>query len=176
MLLLSRDPASIGAPPTALLPLLRQEMERCRPLLKGKDVEMTLHAAPADAGLEVPARPELAAIALGNLIRNACQFTDQGRVDIRLAAGRVVIEDTGIGIPPAVRDRIFDRFMQVDPAGAGSAGLGLAIVKRVAEHLGWTVSLEAPGRGGTRFVLTFPASPPAAEALDEPAGDSSHRA
>ena len=43
MLLLSRDPASIGAPPTALLPLLRQEMERCRPLLKGKAVEMTLH-------------------------------------------------------------------------------------------------------------------------------------
>ncbi len=155
MLLLSRDPASIGAPPTALLPLLRQEMERCRPLLKGKNVEMVLHAAPADAGLEVPARPELAAIALGNLIRNACQFTDQGRVDIRLESGRVVIEDTGIGIPPAVRDRIFDRFMQVDPAGAGSAGLGLAIVKRVAEHLGWTVSLEAPTHGGTRFVLAF---------------------
>ncbi len=155
MLLLSRDPASIGAPPTAVLPLLRQEMERCRPLLKGKAVEMTLHAAPADAGLEVPARPELAAIALGNLIRNACQFTEEGRVDIRLEAGRVVIEDTGIGIPPAVRDRIFDRFMQVDPAGAGSAGLGLAIVKRVAEHLGWTVSLEAPAHGGTRFALSF---------------------
>lgn len=161
MLLLSRDPQSIGAPPTALLPLLRQEMDRCLPLLKGKDVEMTLHAGPDATGLEVPARPELAAIALGNLIRNACQFTEHGRVDVRLEIGRVVVEDTGVGIPVAVRDRIFDRFMQVDPAGAGSAGLGLAIVKRVAEHLGWTVSLDMPAHGGTRFVLEFPAGPAA---------------
>ncbi|WP_067061650.1 sensor histidine kinase [Roseateles chitosanitabidus] len=161
MLLLSRDPASTGAPPTALLPLLRQEMDRCRPLLRGKAVEMTLHAEPDATTLEVPARPELAAIAVGNLIRNACQFTEQGRVDVRLECGRVVIEDTGIGIPSAVRDRIFDRFMQVDPAGAGSAGLGLAIVKRVAEHLGWVVSLEAPAQGGTRFVLSFAPTPDA---------------
>ena len=175
MLLLSRDPASIGAPPTAVLPLLRQEMERCRPLLKGKDVEMTLHAAPDDAGLEVPARPELAAIALGNLIRNACQFTEEGRVDIRLEAGRVVIEDTGIGIPPAVRDRIFDRFMQVDPAGAGSAGLGLAIVKRVAEHLGWTVSLEAPAHGGTRFALSFGQASTCRAGLDDGPNDGHDR-
>lgn len=156
LLLLSRAPETVGAPRTALEPIIRQEMERCRPLLARKDVTMTLDSK---GEVHVFGRPELAGIAIGNLIRNACQFTERGRVTVRLEAGRVVVEDTGVGIPPALKERVFDRFVRAhQDVPTGGSGLGLAIVRRVAEHLGWTVTLEEPPGGGSRFILGL--SPP----------------
>ncbi|GAO22068.1 putative two-component sensor histidine kinase [Alicycliphilus sp. B1] len=150
MLLLSREPELVDAPRTALVPLIRQEMERCQPLLHGKDVEMML-AAPAE--VYVYARPELAGIAIGNLIRNACQFTEQGTVSIRLEPERLIVEDTGVGIPAAIKERVFERFVRASSETATGSGLGLAIVRRVAEHLGWHVTLEDVPGGGSRFCL-----------------------
>lgn len=154
LLLLSRSPESLDAPRTALRPLVEEELERCRPLLEGKPVELVLRA---EGEASVFARPELASIAIGNLIRNACQSTERGSVTVRLAERFATVEDTGPGVPEAVRRRLFERFVRgSDDAGSGS-GLGLAIVKRVTEHLGWGLRLEQPEGGGARFVLTFPA-------------------
>ncbi len=156
MLLLSRAPEAVGAPRTALEPLIRQEMERCRPLLAGKDVALNLDSS---GDVHVFGRPELAGIAIGNLIRNACQFTERGQVTVRLEPERVVVEDTGVGIPPALRERVFERFVRAhQEVPTGGSGLGLAIVRRVAEYLGWTVTLEDPPGGGSRFVLGLPRS------------------
>lgn len=152
MLLLSRAPESVDAPLIALTPLIRQEMDRCQPLLDGKDVEMTLDA-PKE--VQVFGRPELAGIAIGNVIRNACQFTERGRVTIRLQPGRLIVADTGVGIPAAIKERVFDRFVRGSAETSTGSGLGLAIVRRVADHLGWAVHLEdAPG-GGSQFSFDF---------------------
>lgn len=152
LLLLSRSPEAIDAPRTALRALVEHEMERCRPLLAGKPVELRL-----EAGEEawVFARPELAAIAIGNLVRNACQFTERGAVTVRLTPELALIEDTGAGVPDAVRLRLFERFVRGTHDHVTGSGLGLAIVKRVAEHLGWELRLEDRDGGGTRSVLKF---------------------
>lgn len=155
MLLLSRAPELVDAPLTPLVPLIRQEMERCQPLLEGKDVRMTLDA-PNE--VHVYGRPELVSIAIGNLIRNACQFTERGTVTIRLEPQQVVVEDTGVGIPQAIKERVFERFVRANPETTTGSGLGLAIVRRVAEHLGWAVSLEDIPGGGSRFSLALPSS------------------
>lgn len=155
MLLLSRAPEMVDAPRIALSPLIRQEIERCQPFLVGKPVTLYLDA-PQE--IHVFARPELAAIAIGNLIRNACQFTEQGQVRVTLGDGRLVVEDTGGGIPPVIRDRLFERFVRASTDLSTGSGLGLAIVRRVAEHLEWTVSLEDPPGGGSRFILTLPST------------------
>lgn len=157
LLLLARVPESLDAPRTALNTIIESEMERCRPELHGKTVQCRL-----DWTEQVSARvrPELAGIVIGNLLRNACRHTEQGQVLVQLAAGRLVIEDTGTGIPQKVRERLFERFVHGgdQPAHEGT-GLGLSIVKRVADHIGWDVHLEIPEGGGTRFVLSFPAEP-----------------
>lgn len=156
LLLLSRTPELLDAPCTVLNPLIRSELERCLPLLNGKAVEYRL-----DWTEQVSAnvRPELAGIVIGNLLRNACQHTEQGRIRVQLEPGRLVIEDTGAGIPPAVRARLFERFVHGDRQAQEGAGLGLSIVKRVVEHIGWDIRLETPEAGGSRFVLHFPALP-----------------
>ncbi len=155
LLMLSRSPEQVDAPLISLATVARTEIDRCRPLLEGKDVRLEL-LAPVD--VQIHARPELAGMAIGNLVRNACQFTEQGQVTVRLDAWRLTVEDTGIGIPEALRERVFERFVRGNPDTSAGSGLGLAIVRRVAEHLGWRVALESPTGGGSRFTLDFGAA------------------
>lgn len=154
LLLLSRSPELLDAPRIALNPLIQAEFERCQIWLTGKPVTCRLDL-PLQAW--VLARPELVGIVIGNLLRNACQHTDQGSVRVRLSANRLIIEDDGPGLPATVRARLFERFVRGDPNGAEGAGLGLSIVKRVVEHIGWQIHLESPEGGGSCFVLDFPA-------------------
>lgn len=134
-------------------------------------VEVATHLAPlavadgrsiAVVGVEAPVTVRGNTEALGqavrNLVENALRHTAAGTtVEIELTADRVLtVTDCGPGIPPAQRDRIFQRFWRADRSGAGGAGLGLAIVERiVAAHNGTVTVEDAPG-GGARFVLRLP--------------------
>lgn len=153
LLMLSRSPEALDAPRLGLLVLVEREVERCRPLLVGKSVELILRD-PEEAW--VYARPELAGMAIGNLLRNACHYTEQGDVTVLLTGSSLVIEDTGPGLPSSVRAQMFDRFVRGERESQSGVGLGLAIVKRISEHLGWDVRLEDRPGGGSRFVLLFP--------------------
>lgn len=155
LLLLSRSPDRLDAPRIALRPLLERERERCQPLLASKRVALRMEA---EHEVWVFARPELAAIAIGNLIRNACQYAEQGEVAVHLTPGVLVVEDTGPGLPEPVRARLFERGVRARDDEVTGSGLGLALVKRVAEHLGWDIRLEDGPKGGSRFILTFPAA------------------
>jgi len=98
-----------------------------------------------------------------NLLDNAIKYTpDGGRIDIAVtsAAGRVQLRvtDTGIGIPPELLPRIFERFVQGAPAGSpGGFGLGLSLVKRLVEAHGGAVSAGSAGPGrGSEFEVCLP--------------------
>lgn len=96
-----------------------------------------------------------------NLLNNAVKFTTQGRIDLRIDAQvtdggvhlRCSVQDTGIGIPAAKRDRLFQRFSQVDGSigrDYGGSGLGLAISKALVERMGGAIGVESEvGRGST---------------------------
>lgn len=99
---------------------------------------------------------------LNNLLDNAIRYTQPGgQVTVRVAPDthRVVlsVEDTGPGIPPGERERVFERFYRVLGTGAEGCGLGLAIVREIAHSHGAEVSLN-PGAngGGTLVTVTFP--------------------
>jgi two-component system OmpR family sensor kinase/two-component system sensor histidine kinase QseC len=95
-----------------------------------------------------------------NLIDNGLRYTPAGgrvRVLCRSMDGRAVLEvlDSGPGIAPADRERVFDRFYRHPDATAGGSGLGLAIVKAIAARHAATVSLGESPDGGLRATVCF---------------------
>jgi heavy metal sensor kinase len=100
---------------------------------------------------------------VANLLGNALTYTpDEGLVDVTLEreADQVVLRvaDTGPGIPPDDHERVFERFVRLDPArAAGGAGLGLAIVRWVAEAHGGRAAIVSSGASGSIFAVRLPA-------------------
>lgn len=98
---------------------------------------------------------------LQELLGNAADATPAGgRVTLAAAADgpgrvRLSVADTGPGIPPEVRDRVFQLFMTTKSTGTG---VGLAVVRKIVERHGGRVRLEHPPEGGARFVLDLPAA------------------
>jgi signal transduction histidine kinase len=98
-----------------------------------------------------------------NLLGNAIKFTDNGQIVLSLGCSdstwNIVVEDTGIGIPPHAREFIFEEFRQVDQTSKrkyGGTGLGLAIVQKYARAMGGTVSLKSELGKGSAFTVSLP--------------------
>jgi signal transduction histidine kinase len=151
-LLLSRSPNREFSPQLALLPLLEREVEQQRLALGNKPVTLELNV---DAHPIVHGAPELVSATIGNLVRNACQYTTEGFVTVTLRPDRVVVEDSGPGLSSALREKLLSSTSLSCPEPAHGSGRGLSIVYRVAEHLGWQVVHEQSPSGGTRFTVLF---------------------
>ncbi len=151
----------------------------------GKPVDLHLQASP-NIPLHLVGDALRLQQVLINLGGNAIKFTPQGEVRITLALVqqrgdkvwlRFVVEDTGIGIAPEHRERIFSGFTQAEASTTrrfGGTGLGLAISARLVALMGGELQLESELGIGSRFSFELPfdvASPDAVEALQQPLAD-----
>jgi signal transduction histidine kinase len=100
---------------------------------------------------------------LMNLVSNAIKYTERGEIKVTAEArdgeALFAVEDTGPGIPPEYRERIFEPFTQVDSSDSREAmgiGLGLTIVKKYVELHGGRVWLKSEPGKGSRFYFTIP--------------------
>ncbi len=152
--------------------LISQIVELLRPQAAARNLVVHLIASPRD--VRVPVQTDQAGLSriLFNLIGNAIKFTDQGSVavEVMFEAGTgeggtgarrlvVAVSDTGIGVPPDMREAIFSEFTQADDSITrryGGVGLGLAISRRMAVRMGGELTLDPSTRVGSRFILELP--------------------
>jgi two-component system OmpR family sensor kinase len=115
-----------------------------------------------DGPVSVNGDPDALRMLLGNLVDNAIRYTDDGgAIDVATrimdGAPELVVADDGPGIPPAERERVFDRFYRGTTNETTGSGLGLAIVREVATRHGATIDVGGGLVGrGTSFRLRFP--------------------
>jgi two-component system OmpR family sensor kinase len=146
---------------------LRELLQECvatyAPLAVNRGVDLGIEA---NESATVTGNAEALRVMFNNLVDNATKYTPHGgRVDVslRIANGRPVVRiaDTGPGIDPAERERVFDRFYRAGASAnrartdvAGS-GLGLAIVRRIATQHHAEVSLDESPAGGLQVTVNF---------------------
>jgi signal transduction histidine kinase len=152
-----------------------------RPLAEARGLRLEVHnkCAPPDRradaaageagknGSQVTTDPDKLREVLTNLLHNAIQYNrPEGAIDLTVARENghlnVEVRDTGIGIAPEARERIFERFYRADTSRGEDGlhtGLGLSIVKEYLNLMGGTIAVDsAPGQGST-FRLRLPVQP-----------------
>ena len=149
------EPGAAAAPfePVDLGELARETLAAMHAFAHDRGSELVLDAAPA---VVVAGERGALQAALRNLVDNAVRYSPPGsRVDVRVGreaegAAWLQIDDAGPGIPPAERERVFDRFYRRAGEGEEGSGLGLAIVRSVAERHAAALTLGESPAGGLR--------------------------
>jgi signal transduction histidine kinase len=153
LLLLARSPELIESEQFALAPLLRDEVARYQVLVANKPVALEFDGG-ADFTICAPRR--LVAAAVGNLIRNACTYTDHGVVSVSLEGRCIAVRDSGRGLPAEVFQMLASDATGQRLRGSDGTGLGLALVKRICLQLQARLDVTPHEGGGTVFKLFFP--------------------
>ncbi len=145
--------------PLDLTQLLEDIAELYAPLAEEKGQTFI---ATVPSGLEMSGDKQLLAQALSNLVDNAVKYVPAGgRIELVAARqdGRLEIrlDDDGPGIPPEMRQKVFDRFVRVDPSRTlPGTGLGLSLVKAFIEMHQGSITLTQSRLGGAGFVILLP--------------------
>ena len=105
---------------------------------------------------------------MGNLLRNAWHYTDEGFIRLTLHAHGFKVEDSGIGIPVEKQQAMFQPFVRGDEQRGEGLGLGLSLVQRICANQGWTVHLTSREPAGCCFTVGLQPLPGAAVYLSGP--------
>lgn len=151
--------------PVDLSSVVQNAVETIRPAADAKDVRLQLVL---DSTIIIPGDADRLQQVVWNLLSNAVKFTPKGgRVHVVLervnSHVEIAVSDTGSGLAPDQRSRLFERFWQADSSSArahAGLGLGLAIVRHLTELHGGSVTAESPGVGqGSTFTVKLPLAP-----------------
>jgi two-component system sensor histidine kinase SenX3 len=146
--------------------MIAEAVDRCQVDAEQHGVTLTVAGA---TGCRVLGNSRQLSVAVGNLVENAVVYSDPGARVVVAAHTQaridddyveITVSDSGIGIPPAELERIFERFYRVDYARSranGGSGLGLSIVKHIAAAHGGEVKVWSQAGQGSTFTLRMPA-------------------
>lgn len=138
--LLAREQASSGdAPTVSVVEVVEREMVKLSTLIESKAISLDLQVV-ADFTVTTP--PKALEIILGNLLRNAGKYTEQGCIEVHVLGDHVLLRDSGPGIDPALIPHLFERHVRGRGLQQAGEGIGLAIVKRLCDQFHWQISLN----------------------------------
>jgi len=153
LLRLARSPERLEWTMQSAAAVAQAEVARYQQLVNNRPIALTFGGG---KDFEVSGPRELILAAVGNLVRNACQYTQQGMIEVHLAPRCIVVEDTGPGLPASAHARLRGEPVPNGEKGSTGTGLGLSLVQRICTYLGARlIVLERPS-GGTRCELHFP--------------------
>ena len=156
LLLLSRAPEQLDTPQTSINTIALNEVTRLTYLLRHKPVTCKVVA---EQDYIANVRPELLKMALGNLIKNAFQYTDDGEVIVTIDAEKITVSDTGLGIPEIMMPLLYERFERLNDINTSDqvegSGLGLSIVQRIMTHMDWELMHQDNATGGSTFSIYY---------------------
>lgn len=179
--ILESGPVVVQRAPLQPVAQLEATVELFTPRAKAKHLALLVRTAPDLPDAVLADGPHVRQV-LSKLLDNAIKFTDHGTVTVSLAARRLAtqweleytVEDTGMGITPEAKGRLFQAFMQADDSSTrshGGSGLGLAIARRVVEGMDGSIAVDSTPGAWTKVTFTVPAPeavmprpPPAAAA------------
>lgn len=157
---LGQEEALSDIKPVELHKLAAEIIAYLVPVALEKSIEIELAAPPEDT--TVLGNDITLGILIRNIVDNAIRYTpDNGEVKVRILCNDehiiLRVTDSGPGIPPELRERVFERFYRILGATASGSGLGLAIVSQIADLHDATLNLGAPESGtGLQFDVIFP--------------------
>lgn len=150
LLMLSRETPheAVAEANCELSDIIRQVVDDHRQVAEGKALELCVRPL-GRLRLDVP--PALPAIVISNLLRNAIEHTESGRIEIGLEGPTLVIADSGHGISDEDRSSLFERDYSTKPGG----GMGLHLTKRICDRFGWGLDIVSTVGRGTTVRVTF---------------------
>ncbi len=158
LLLLARESEKmLSSDLVSINDIVSEEIDRAGSLLEGKRVKISYIA---HNHLNVIASDKVLSVMIGNIIRNAFSYTDEGEVKIVINGTSLIIEDSGIGIPDTQMDSLFRPFQRGKHKQRGGYGVGLTIVKMLSDRFGWPIQIESELSRGTRVTIAFPQGTP----------------
>jgi len=150
-LLLAREDASgLLSEAVDVNAIVRAEFARAELVYADKNLDLSYTE---ERQLHMACSPKVLAIVIGNLLRNACAYTDQGYVRVTVEPAGIRIADSGIGIGTDHLEAVFSPYYRAPNARESGHGIGLSLVKRMTDRFGWTVDITSePGAGTVVFV------------------------
>lgn len=134
--------------------LLEQEVDMMRNIHQDKPISIEVEEVGI---LELDGPERVLRILIGNLLRNACNYTPEGVITVRVRSNGISIADSGVGIDKQKLSQVFKPYYRGDQAQKPTGyGLGLTIVKRLCNRFGWKLTIASKMGEGTEVFLLMP--------------------
>jgi signal transduction histidine kinase len=153
LLRLARTPERLEWATLSAAEVSQAEVARYQQLVSNRPITLKFEGG---QNFDVAGPRELVMAAVGNLVRNACQYTAQGTIEVHLESRCIVVEDTGPGLPASASARLRGEPVPNGETGSTGTGLGLSLVQRICAYLGARFVVQERAGGGTRCELHFP--------------------
>ena len=135
--------------------LLEDEISKAALVYQDKNLQISFEQ---NHTLYLQGSKNMLGLVFGNLIRNACAYTDRGGVTITVGDKFVEIADSGIGIADEDLKAVFEPYFRIDNTVESGHGIGLSLVKRLTDRFGWPLSMNSEQGVGTTVRIRLPLS------------------
>ena len=132
--------------------LIESELEFIQPLIENKSIEISIKN---DNDFSIKANEKVLSGLIGNLLRNAATYTDEGQISIEIGEQTLTISDTGIGMSQSEIDQVFDAHYRGNHTKRIGHGIGMTIVKKLTDRFGWDINIQSVYGQGTVVSITF---------------------